>query len=415
MKRSKKYFIYHGDITEGIFDSQVLFYLSFLKKHNHNLILICFLPLKHLFKQSGRLQAKIHNIKQRGIKCLYFFTFNPMKGHGRAINFLHFLTLAVLFKIYNMFGYLIIIHARGIFPAKLGRQIKRSGVRCRLIFDMRSEKVSEYEYQEKQRIETGTTNRWLSEIKKIQKTAIMRSDICLMISHALKNYVIAKYDIEPKKCHIIPSVGRSDLFFFDKKVRNEMRSSLGLDNKYVIGYSGSMNLWQRVDIVYDMYNYISKLHKKSALLILTKDISQAKQLFDNYEKNDSIIIKSIDYNNLGKYQQCFDVGVILREKLLFNKISSPTKFSEYILCGVPVFISTEIGDLEKIVRQNELGICIEDYENQNEFETSIKKLLNTQFNRNAIANFAKKRFSREAYIDIYKEIYSYPTKKIIKR
>lgn len=409
MRYPKRYFIYYGDLTEGIFDSQVLFHISLMRRYEYKFTLICFIPFKSIFKTMGKLKKKIQNIKDQNIKCICFFTFNPMRWHGRVLNFLYLMILAGFFKFNNLMGYYVIIHARETFPARLGLGVKKFGIRGRLIFDMRSEKVSEYRYQQRNIDNAGRLEKRLLNIDKQQKMAIERSDVCLFISHALKDYVSKKYSIKPNQFHIIPSAGRSDYFFFDDKERLEMKNCLGLENRFVIGYSGSMNLWQKVDKVLDIFSYTLKIHKNTSLLILTRDTEQAKQLCKNLEEEESkkIIIKNIDYDKLGKYLQCIDMGVILRDKLILNKVSSPTKFAEYTLCGVPVFISTGIGDLEVIVKNHNLGICIENIEVKNEFEIKINQFMNSQFNRNAIAEFAKKSFSRKAYLHIYKEIYSY--------
>ncbi|MDY6933071.1 MAG: hypothetical protein SVZ03_02460 [Spirochaetota bacterium] len=262
---------------------------------------------------------------------------------------------------------------------------------------MRADSVSEYKF-----LYPSMTSNAISHIERVQKKCVLESDICLMVSNALKKNIFHRYgDID--KTYIIPSIGRSDIFSYDSNIRECVRDKLGLSDKFVIGYSGSMHSWQRVDKAFELFEIVQSFRNDAVLLILTKDIEKAHEL---YGKNANSIIMSIEYEDLGRYVQCFDLGVLLRDKILLNKVSSPTKFSEYILCGVPVFVSTGIGDLEDIVTNMKLGVCVENFDDRSEFEREIKKFLITLFNRNLIAEFGKYYFCREAYINIYNDIYS---------
>ena len=49
-------------------------------------------------------------------------------------------------------------------------------------------------------------------------------------------------------------------------------------------------------------------------------------------------------------------------KPCFSKIAScPTKFAEYLACGLPVVINKGIGDTEEIVRDNRIGVVVEEF------------------------------------------------------
>jgi len=52
-------------------------------------------------------------------------------------------------------------------------------------------------------------------------------------------------------------------------------------------------------------------------------------------------------------------AILLRKSNTVNKVASPKKFSEYINCNLPVFISHNIGDIDEM--NSKYNICIYDY------------------------------------------------------
>lgn len=405
-KLSKKYFFYHGDITEGIFDSQVMHHINMMRNYGHTITLICFIPLIFYIRKYKITREKLEKIKENNISCAWVPVLSASKMQGKILNIFYVVMFYARFKYFNMKNYCIIIHARAPLSAVFAIRLKKLGIVCRVIFDMRADGASESRFLEQGKTDLQADHAIVSNtlIDKMQSKALRGSDICLFVSNALKNIMTERYKFTPHY-HIIPSAARSELFSYDPDIREEMRDMLGLKDKFVVGYSGSMHAWQRVDKALEMYTFIAAQRQNTCLVIYTKETSVAESICKQHACNNSVLIKSIDYKELGRYIQCMDVGVILRDKLMLNKVASPTKFAEYILCGVPVFASTGVGDLEEMITQNSLGVCIEDFNDVTEFKNKIQLFLDTRFDREQIAQYGRNKFSREAYIEVYNKIY----------
>jgi glycosyltransferase involved in cell wall biosynthesis len=54
-----------------------------------------------------------------------------------------------------------------------------------------------------------------------------------------------------------------------------------------------------------------------------------------------------------------DVGLLIRGDDLVNRVAAPTKFAEYLACGLPVVVSRGVGDTESVVRTYGVGYVIE--------------------------------------------------------
>ncbi len=53
-----------------------------------------------------------------------------------------------------------------------------------------------------------------------------------------------------------------------------------------------------------------------------------------------------------------DHGLLVREPTVTNSVASPTKFAEYLCCGLPVIISDHLGDFTALVESERLGIVV---------------------------------------------------------
>ncbi len=55
-------------------------------------------------------------------------------------------------------------------------------------------------------------------------------------------------------------------------------------------------------------------------------------------------------------------GALFFVKQTFSKVAScPTKLGELMSVGVPVLTNTRVGDVERLVRDHRVGVCIEDF------------------------------------------------------
>ena len=99
---------------------------------------------------------------------------------------------------------------------------------------------------------------------------------------------------------------------------------------------------------------------------------------------------------MSEFLNASDIGIILRENNLVNNVSSPMKIGEYLCCGLPLILTSGIGDSEGIVKESDCGYFI-NLESMH-IENSILEAL-VKLDRKKISEIGKKHFS----IDSYKE------------
>lgn len=103
------------------------------------------------------------------------------------------------------------------------------------------------------------------------------------------------------------------------------------------------------------------------------------------------------------------MGLLLREKSLVNEVASPTKFAEYMLCGLPCILTEGIGDYSRLAREHDIGTVINDLNKLHQYTYQILKFFKTKnddMTRQGIAQIALGLFAREVRIKDYITIYN---------
>jgi hypothetical protein len=65
-------------------------------------------------------------------------------------------------------------------------------------------------------------------------------------------------------------------------------------------------------------------------------------------------VTCVEHSKVAGYLNAADVGLLLRESTFTNRVASPTKFGEYMACGLLPFVSPNIGDLDQLAEQSGL-------------------------------------------------------------
>jgi glycosyltransferase involved in cell wall biosynthesis len=405
--KSKLFFLYYGDVTEGIFDSQVHYHLEMIAQRKIDCTLLVLLPVKLLFRRCIPSIRKLRKVHQHGIKIILLPILNPLRPYGLALSLFYAYMFSLVIRVYNSIPINIILHTRGMYCGHFAQNIKRFGGVFRSIFDMRAEEVSELLFRlEGYKINYGLARRMTKATREMQGIALRRANVWLMVSHKLRSYVNEDLGLRNPHTFVIPSLARSDIFRYDPTRRDFMRRRLGLNDKLVLGYSGSVSPWQKVDKVLDILNDIRSRGFDAVLLLLTRDTEKASCLVEKKGCIVSTRIMSCDYRKLGDHIMCFDVGFLLRERLILNQVASPTKFAEYMLCGVPAFVSAGIGDLDDILRFRKVGVLVQNLSDNAEIALAVDRFLHTRFDPEAISRFGRESFARESYLSVYEKLYS---------
>ncbi len=207
------------------------------------------------------------------------------------------------------------------------------------------------------------------------------------VTSDLSDYIVLKHGLHSKNLFCVPTIV-SDRFKYSNQERIKVRNELGLTENDIVGIfvTGSSQGWQCEEQVLEL------LSNQSIKLIM---LSKEKIL------NERVISRFVKHSEVCSYLSASDFAVILRDNHLINAVASPIKFSEYMVCGLPVIHNGTVNIINKLTAENGYGCLCKDFK----FD-SINRL--KKIDRNEISSFGKNVFGVDKcggeYIEVYKRM-----------
>jgi hypothetical protein len=300
---------------------------------NTPVLLVSFISLNHFFK--NKKQIKLYNCKSVVLPMfpLVFWKLNK-------ITFFLFL---LFFKAENVIS-------RNIFASFISIKL-RNIFKYNTIYDGRGIAFAEAEeyYVYPDIIKNN--------IRKIEKYVLKKSDKVIAITSEMFEVWKRYLDVDPKVKIIIPcTIGSAFELPLSSNIYN--RGYFGFNkNDIIIVYSGSLAKWQSLDLLFNTFLEYKKSNKAIKLLLLCRNNDEIKFFLNSYPEVKNIFVAPEHVKNILSF--C-DYGALIREKSITNNVSSPTKFGEYLSCGLQIITNENIS-ISKFVLKHQLGIVLPNY------------------------------------------------------
>jgi glycosyltransferase involved in cell wall biosynthesis len=119
----------------------------------------------------------------------------------------------------------------------------------------------------------------------------------------------------------------------------------------------------------------------------------------------------LSHDEVFRHLMMCDVGILIRENSLINKVASPIKFGEYISCNIPVLATDNIGDTGTFIREYNVGSLIKDMSNKHEIYSAIDRIMIlASSNRKELVHRCQQliedHLNNDRYIKVYINIYN---------
>lgn len=249
-----------------------------------------------------------------------------------------------------------ILHARSYVAALMGLIVKR--IRdVALVFDMRGFWVDE-------RVDGGLwkrNSRIYRIAKSLEKRFFLESDGIVSLTQkglAAINEIQYMKDAH-KPSVVIPTCVDLDVF---QAVGTRAKRAAGLNDRFVVGYLGSLGTWYLFDEMIDFFLYVKGQCPGSFFYLVSNT--------DRHWIHGEIAARSIepsDYRidhvsreEVPRALSTFDVSIFFYKDGWSRRGTCPTKLGESLACGVPVIASAGIGDVDEIVTKHRVGVIVKE-------------------------------------------------------
>jgi glycosyltransferase involved in cell wall biosynthesis len=303
-----------------------------------------------------------------------------------------------------------VIHARGVWAAATAARVARGCPWIKLLYDVRGDYVAEHAFHRAGRGDARglriAPGQW--RIGRAEARAVSAATRILCVSRPLRGVLDGRYPSAGVKTVVIPGSHDPATFRRDPELRERTRDRLGLQDRFVVAYAGSMVPYQLPESLAACGKIACELREDAHLLVLTQDPERARDVLESGGvPTHRATVRHVPHREVPALLNAADLGLLLRRRDPVNRAASPTKVAEYLACGVPLVVGPEIGDTSDLVRQEGLGAVVEDCEDLGALRAALTPLLvgDALPKRGHVAGVARQRLARDRFLPVYLDLY----------
>ena len=303
-----------------------------------------------------------------------------------------------------------VVHARSHVPAAMAL-VLRALFGVKMLFDLRGVMAEEY-------VDAGTWKKGSLPFritKWVEGKSLRKADAIVMLTRKIKDVLETDSPdlrANPVPIEIIPSC--VDLAKYPSMDGTLLRHQLGLKDKTVMVYSGSLTGWYLTEEMVRLFaagrSSIDRFH----FLVLT--MSRYELITEVLEKygipRDAYTITSVPAEDMPAYLSAGDFAISFIKPCYSKLSSSPTKIGEYLASGLPIITNTGVGDVEDLMREKGIGALIDSF-NSSSYNQALAVMLNLLANREemrrrcrqvAESYFSLSNVGKEGYLRAYQRL-----------
>ena len=372
----------------GVYQSQVLDVCRYLSTFEPKLRLVAFISLRKFFSQ----RKTIRNLYPGAI-CIPSF---PGVHRWKYNQFL----LSLFCKIYKPQSLI----CRGVLACNLALNLREKGIIRRVVYDGRGAYLAEWnEYH----VVPHPAMR--AGIKEWESRAVLESDHRIAVSEALVSWWQEAYGFEGPQPVVIPCTLNNDQVsgLPAQTAIEASRIARGYSpDDIIIVYSGSSAGWQSLVALDEMLLNWMETQPLVKVLLLTKLELNKLKIFKRFPER--VARDWLSHEEVSPVMAFCDYGLLIREQSVTNSVASPTKFAEYLVAGLKVLISENLGDFTSFVKEHGCGIVVGlGEEGTSRFAEINAPILRktTLEEKDKLSALAEKYFRKKAYEKQYKSLF----------
>lgn len=385
-------YISYDGLLEPLGQSQVLEYQKKLSKR-HDIFIISFEKIS-LDKNNEFHNSTLNILKSSNINWYRLQYHKKPSGLATAFD----IFTGIFFASFLILRFNIkIIHARSYVPSVIALAMKKL-IGIKFIFDMRG-------FWADERVDGGIwkNNSLLYKLAKwFESKFIINADHIVSLTKSAINEIkkFEYIDCNMPPYSVISTCTNLEMFTHQPNK----------NKNFTLGYVGSVGTWYDFDSVIVAFLELLKIIPDATLFIVNQNEHEyiSNQLHKNNVSMNRYRLVSANHSEVPLLMNQMDAGIFFINQLFSKTASAPTKLGEFLGCGIPCLTNNKIGDMQAIIENENVGVSIPDFSQEN-IKAGIQDLIDITQTPNIskqCVRTSNKYFSLKNGVNRYDEIYS---------
>ena len=389
------YVCYFG-LAEPLVQTQVLPYLRALADAGYTVYLLTFEPIR--LDPEEREQRHLELLSD-GIVwyCLRYHKRPslPATLYDIAIGAAYVMALTVREGIH-------VHHARSHVPLVMSL-LARLATRARLVFDLRGLMAEEY-------VEGGVWRQGSTIVRSVkwcERLGLRRADQVVVLTERLRESLLSRSIVRPEKLEVIPCCTDMSLY---PRAGEWINPPVTTGTRLQLAYAGSTVGLYQLDEMARFFVALKQMFPGAFFRVLTSGASGASERLSAFGISPSdFSVGTVPARDVPAHLSQAHVGISFRKPTASQIAASPTKIAEYLAAGLPVVSNAGIGDMDRILTEDRVGVLVDDYSHDAFLAAlaSLGRLLGEPGLRARCQESARRRFGlREVGSIRYRRLYA---------
>lgn len=241
-------------------------------------------------------------------------------------------------------------------------------------------------------------------IRRLEYFLYQRAKLIVSVTEAFRTHLMER-GIDGSKITVIRN--GTDLSVFSPGEAPKLRKRLGLEERVVVSYIGTIGMAHGLDVLLDVAASLIKTDPRVAFLIVGSGAEQDGLRVAAQARNltNMVFVERVSHAEIVDYWRASDITlVLLRNDPLFRTVI-PSKVFEAMATGTPIITNVK-GELESLLEPLGAATFVDTADGAAELVEAIRALVSNARTRNELAKagpLAAQRFDRNAQADLMLE------------
>jgi glycosyltransferase involved in cell wall biosynthesis len=303
-----------------------------------------------------------------------------------------------------------VLHARAHIPLVMALFARRF-CGAKIIFDIRGLVADEY-------VDAGiwkNTGPVYRTIKWIERIGIARAEQLVVLTERMSAWLVEEMKADPAKIEVIPCC--ADFSRFNGKSPGSLAEP-GAGDRFEVVYAGSVTGLYLLEEMGRFFLTLRERRPNAYLRILTASpAARASEMLSHLGLGkEDYWIGAVPPSEIPAYLRRAKVGLSFRKPTFSQIAASPTKVPEYLAAGIPVVSNAGIGDTDRTLLDDRVGIVVRDFR-RDAYDEAVGALLEllddadlaARCRRSAYERFDLEKVGAERYRRLYRRLYGCAT------